>query len=1068
MGHWSYNCQNDSSNTARVSMAENTEENNTQEENFVYMAWTDQTGIRKSEFLLDGAATIHLVETWVNLENEITVSVKVKGLGSLNAIGKGILWVDGLCLGKALRVPGLGVNLISEGLLQQEGCKIISDRNWRKIFYEGEKIIEAQLEKGLFVWRPNDQSFMTSERCLMANFNSSSKLQLWHLRMGHLPKESLLLLQKQSTGIEGIGTQNINFCIPCCRAKGKLRSFTGQVVKAQQKFQTIFMDLWGPMQPSLSGATYALLIVDEYTSYTWGYFIQCKSQAENCISAFIMQQHRQGHNIQHIRTDKGGEFMSNSLKSIFQQQGITHITSPAFTPQFQGKVERMNRTIGEMAHALRANSNLGVEFWSLSWETAIFLRNRSPTTTNDDHLTPYELMTGQKPRLKNMRIFGCTAEAYIHSAARKKDEDRTVPGLFVGYDDNTRSYKFIPNGKKKWIAVRTLMCDEQKYLQREEESPSENWEMLETSDDNMEGNEMKENANKKCDDVQQIAEEKEEQRPIVHSKKSAKMVTRSQLRRELGEVAMVAVNNRQREFYDSQQLVELNTPKHIGEAFAGPDSDRWKLAVADEMESINKAETLSEPVQLPTGQKAVNLKFIFTKKMGETGKIDRYKARLVYNHLGNGNEDEDNFSPVVNKVGLRIFLSAVASHRWELIQADVKTAFLNADNPGLEYVKLPKLIVEREEDRIRILKKALYGLQRAPKMWHQTFSDWATQIGYVPSEFDQCMFIHSEKQQMMIIYVDDILMAAENAELIEEMCGLLMSRFESRVMGVPSYFLGMNILYNKDEGILKMYQKTYIDVIVKNYELQVVLPKSLPMEPGTNLAKNQSLEQSNLPQYGSLIGALLFLAVSTRPDISFAVGTLSKFVANPTEQHWKAAINLVGYLKKTTRKGLVLGDATGNIVGYADSDWGNDVDDRMSVSGGIVYWGASVISWFSRKQSMVSLSTAEAESHAMVDVGKEIIYVQRMVKEMENFFGIQNTEVPILYTDNQPAIDSILHNKGRTKHYDLRIKFLSASIAGEVFRIRKVASVDNLADILTKILRNSRFRMLSDAIVLDA
>jgi len=148
---------------------------------------------------------------------------------------------------------------------------------------------------------------------------------------------------------------------------------------------------------------------------------------------------------------------------------------------------------------------------------------------------------------------------------------------------------------------------------------------------------------------------------------------------------------------------------------------------------------------------------------------------------------EDNYAPVANRISLRIFLTAVPSNKWELIQADVKTAFLNADNPGRELVKLPKEVVNSEKERVRILQRALYGLQRAPKMWYLTFTEWAVGAGYSPCDGDPCWFVHSTKRQMIIIYVDDMLLAAENRVLLQEMSQSLLARFQSRIMGIPTY-----------------------------------------------------------------------------------------------------------------------------------------------------------------------------------------------------------------------------------------------------------------------------------------
>jgi hypothetical protein len=512
--------------------------------------------------------------------------------------------------------------------------------------------------------------------------------------------------------------------------------------------------------------------------------------------------------------------------------------------------------------------------------------------------------------------------------------------------------------------------------------------------------------------------------------------------------------------------INLQVPRSISGAITGPEAVQWKQAIREEMDAINEAQTLSEPVVLPEGARAVPLKFIFAKKLGEDGKIERFKARLVFNHSSKDETDENNYSPVVDRVSLRVFLATVAEMGWELCQADVKTAFLNAENPGREFVKLPVELVGSENERTRILLKALYGLQRAPKMWHQTFAAWAKTVGFKQSEQDPCLFLHSEGNKMLVIYVDDMLLAAKDVRLLKDLCLLVEGRFKSRILGEPKYFLGMNVHYGREQKVVVLSQQTYIGAIIDRYGLRTVLPRTLPMDPGMMMAGAITTENNWYPEYGSLVGALLFLAVCTRPDISFAVGILSKFVSRPQKQHWDAAVNLVGYLRGTPDVGVALGKiGDGMLCGYADSDWGNDVEDRKSVSGGIVYWGSSVVSWRSKKQNMVSLSTAEAESHALVDVAKELVVVGRVLKEIQDFCGVNVGVVPVIYTDNQPAMDAILHGKGRTKHYDLRIKYLAFGISEGLFEIEKVSSRDNVADVFTKVLRATRFRWLVGAVV---
>jgi hypothetical protein len=351
-------------------------------------------------------------------------------------------------------------------------------------------------------------------------------------------------------------------------------------------------------------------------------------------------------------------------------------------------------------------------------------------------------------------------------------------------------------------------------------------------------------------------------------------------------------------------------------------------------------------------------------------------------------------------------------------------------------------------------------------MWYLTFTEWAVKAGYVPCDGDPCWFLHSTEKKMIIIYVDDMILAAENQTLLQEMGQSLLAKFQSRIMGAPTYFLGMNMVYKKEKGEVILRQHTYIEAIVEKYGLTTLLPRKLPMVHGLALVKSEQSTSEHFDEYGSLIGALLFLAVCTRPDIAFAVGVLSKFVSRPTKEHWEAAINVVAYLKGTKMNGIKLGENVDNeLFAYADSDWAGDIEDRISVSGGMMFWGDSIISWFSRKQSMVCLSTAEAETHALVDVGKEVIYVQNLVAEILKFFDMGELQVPIVYTDNQPAIDAVLGGKGRTKHYDIRVKFLAKNVVDKVFVIFKVDSRDNKADLLTKVLRGIRFRLLAGEVM---
>ena len=261
----------------------------------------------------------------------------------------------------------------------------------------------------------------------------------------------------------------------------------------------------------------------------------------------------------------------------------------------------------------------------------------------------------------------------------------------------------------------------------------------------------------------------------------------------------------------------------------------------------------------------------------------------------------------MDKLSLRIFLEVVAQEGWFLEQSDIKTAFLSADNEGTDYVRLPGCVVQRGESPVRLLKKALYGLRRAPRAWNSTFTEWVVSVGFRASESEPCLFLHKEKQAMLVIYVNDLLVAAATMEEMSQVQGMLEARFKTRSFGEPTYFLGMNVAYDRKGKTLHLSQQTYVDALMEKYGEFVSIRRSLPIVGGVQLTKEQGELEPTTKPYSSLVGALLFLSVSTHPDICFAVNVLTKFLKCPGKAHWDVAIGVLLYLGGTRELGIQLG-----------------------------------------------------------------------------------------------------------------------------------------------------------------
>ena len=235
-----------------------------------------------------------------------------------------------------------------------------------------------------------------------------------------------------------------------------------------------------------------------------------------------------------------------------------------------------------------------------------------------------------------------------------------------------------------------------------------------------------------------------------------------------------------------------------------------------------------------------------------------------------------------------------------------------------------------------------------------------------------------------------------------------------------------------------------------------------PTDPSTKLMKAKDGEDKvDQGMYQSVVGSLLYLSTGTRPDITFAMSNVAKFCSDPTKQHWTAVKRILRYLKGTTDLGLLYTSGDGHVCfGYSDSDWAGDLDDRRSTSGYIFKLSGAGISWKSKKQGSVALSTAEAEYIALLGAVQEAIWIRQLVTELSGRH--KPTKGTVIYKDNQSAI-SLAKNPqfhGRAKHIDLRRHFIRERVTDKSIELKYCPTEDMIADMLTKGLSHNNLEKL--------
>ncbi|KAG7543853.1 Reverse transcriptase RNA-dependent DNA polymerase [Arabidopsis thaliana x Arabidopsis arenosa] len=491
----------------------------------------------------------------------------------------------------------------------------------------------------------------------------------------------------------------------------------------------------------------------------------------------------------------------------------------------------------------------------------------------------------------------------------------------------------------------------------------------------------------------------------------------------------------------------------------------WIDAMEIEIDALEETNTWTV-CSLPYGKKPIGCKWIFKVKLNSDGSLERFKARLVAKGYTQkeGVDYGDTFSPVAKMTTVKVLLSVSAAKNWNLHQLDISNAFLNGDLDEEIYMSLPQGYSPRKggslpDNAVLKLEKSLYGLKQASRQWYLKFSTTLMNLGFKKSQADHTLFTRKAGNVFtsLLVYVDDIVIAGNDEEVIAQLKVDLAKAFKLRDLGPLKYFLGLEIARSV-EGI-SICQRKYTLELLEETGLLGCRPSSIPMEPSQKLTQhNDEPEIENPETYRRLVGKLMYLTI-TRPDITFAVNKLCQFSSSPKRSHLNAAYKVVHYLKGTAGLGLFYSSKSDLCLkAYTDADWGSCVDSRRSTSGYCMFLGDSLVSWKSKKQDMASASSAESEYRAMAMASKEIAWLVKLVAE----FQIPHMKPVPMFCDSTAAIhianNSVFHE--RTKHIENDCHITRDRIEQGLLKTLHVTTTSQLADILTKPLFPSLFNSL--------
>ena len=1027
-GHTTKACRKKDNSTGSTSVKN---VSSTNEDTFAFIC-KDTSSFHSVEVMVDTGATAHIIKDKELIKEfigavpenhtiELADGKRVHGIVEGRVIAsvpamdlKGT--VREMTLNDALYIPSFGHNIMSINAAVKRGATAVF------------------MDSGAYLEAPNGTRFPLTQRGRLyylttgvEKINTCKTLEQWHRTFGHCNVADLKKTKNVVVGMEIKDPQTQLSCQTCHFGKMTHLPLRGGRERATKPLDLVHTDLAGPITPvSQQNRKYAICFVDDYSGMIFTYFLKEKNQATSALKQFLADVAPVG-NVKKIRSDQGGEFLGEFKRTLVENK-IQHEMSSPHTPQQNGTAERCWKTTFDMARCLLLESEMPKNLWTLAVATSAYVRNRCFQQRTEK--TAYELFTGRQPKVHHMMPFGSQCSV-LDELPKTKLAPRAKEGTLVGYDRESPCYLVYLKHEQKVVKSRNVkFIDNLVQIHEQEESGEAPPEPATTSPENASAKEV-------------------EQRPRRETKRPAYL-----------DDYVVGTTS---DFVSHIDLcckvsVDLDLPQCFADAISSPDGTQWKNAMDTEYQSLVDNETWSLE-SLPDGVKPIGGKWVFTKKLDQHGNIDRFKARFVAQGYAQieGVNFKETFSPTVRMTTVRSLIQCAVNRDWYLFHLDVKTAYLHAPIDFDVFVHQPEgyeVKGENDEKLFCHLKKSLYGLKQSGRLWNQLLTEFLTNQGFIQSDVEPCLFMNAKGESdvcmRIIVFVDDMILAGNDHECLSELKTKLSNRFKMVDLGEVSWFLGIEI--EREGDCIKLNQKQYLKKLLKKHGMDGCKPVSTPCETQI-FDDDDQLSQITVEVYQSVIGSLVYAMCCTRPDLCWIVTKLAMYMSAPvTVQRWHAVKRVLRYIQGTLNYSLVFKKSCGKFRGFCDSDWGGS-NDRKSTSGFCFTFNEDcengLISWKSKRQSVVALSTCEAEYIALTHAVQEALFLKQLLNDIDPML---ECEMVTVFGDNKGAI-SLAHNPGshdRSKHIDIRYNFIRDHVQKRDVELLYLPTHMNVADFLTK------------------
>ncbi|SOV05153.1 uncharacterized protein UDID_17849 [Ustilago sp. UG-2017a] len=837
---------------------------------------------------------------------------------------------------------------------------------------------------------------------------------LWHERFGHPGRDKTRQIRAHYLGTDEEMEHESKHCNACSQGKQtRARMSQSESERMEAPLELVHVDLMTDFKGH-ANYHYALVAVDDFSSLIYVEPLCTKSAALTALRRWIARMERAtDRKLKTLRSDNGGEWCSIAAEDWQTQEGFKWQKSvPGISVQ-NGRAERAIRSVQEKMRSMLIGRACPRELWPYAITAAAHVMNLTPSATKT---IPHEAFYGTTAHklAQQLRVFGCLAWVHVQQKDQQgKYGARAKPAIMIGYDDEHKAWKFCNPDQPasiQWSNSATFHED------------------------------------KGWSDRQQEAV-----RPVVTAEAEEEGVTPAIVEEETKSEAAVedllpAVDST----VGTANTAILNLDPTLGEAMNGEDAQLWKEAIRKELEGLEAMGTW-EVVHQPPGVPLVDSKVVLRLKLDADGVPVKHKARLVARGFTQreGIDYQETFSPVAPLGAIRAILALAVQNNWEVHALDITMAYLNSTLKEAIYMKPPEGSGVAPGKVYKVVK-GLYGLKQSGREWNQEFDRSLRRMGFFQVECAPCIYTKGQGEDMaiVVIYVDDTLVIAPQLETVLKVKKQIGQRWKMEDSGEVSHFLGIKISRDRVMRTMTIGQSGYIDQVLAKHLDKRTKPTMVPMQsiPEGTLVASAAQQK----EYPVIVGKLLWIANSTRPDLSLTVGVLARHMREPSQEHYQAAQRVLRYLESTKEVGLVYraSESQEPLVAHSDANWASDATiQRRSTSGSVALVYGNPVAWKSATQKCVSLSAVEAEFIAATEATREVLFLKQLLRSI----GIA-TGTPTVYSDNTGCIqvskDPAQHWK--LKHIDTKYHFVRNNVQEGRVQIKYVDTTRNLADVLTK------------------